>query len=234
MELLYHHEVQSLLYTLQRGGDGEGAQYHNEGFHNKGFHDEGLGTRQYKLFTFSTLRGRNMIANKRIIFNEVIYLDVRSVRGCLCDQLELALKENPAVELCGQALTVKSIKTTELIITEDKLNIRMLSPLEVHTTGESKYSYYFTPLDKDFNEHINANFQRKWAAYTGNRPVSDITLTAVNVGARDKYVTTYKSTHINAWRGEYLLTGNPEYLNFLYYCGLGARNASGFGMFEVI
>jgi len=220
----YHHEVQSLLYHLLR--DAESKALHN--------HVAGFGMRQYKLFTFSSLRGRNTIRNKRITFEEVIYLDIRSVRDILCDSLEAALKENSVLQLCGQALTLHFAKTEERFITESKLNIRMLSPVEVHTTSEDNRSYFYTPLDQDFSKQVNANFQRKWLAYTGNPSVGGVEITAQNVSAKDKYVTTYKGIYINGWRGEYTLAGNPEYLNFLYYCGLGARNSDGFGMFEII
>jgi len=220
----YHHEVQSLIYHLL--ANTESRELHN--------HVEGFGERDYKLFTFSTLRGRNKIHNKRITFENVFYLDVRSVRSVLCDSLYMALNESLELRLCGQPMALKFVKIEERVITERKLNIRMLSPLEVHTTDENKYTYYYTPLDKDFSAQINANFQRKWTAYTGNPPVGDIEIAVANVSAGDKYVTTYKGIYINGWRGEYILTGSPEYLNFLYYCGLGARNSDGFGMFEVI
>ena len=220
----YHHEVQSLIYALLRDTNPKCVQYH----------DGGAGLRQYKLFTFSSLRGRNKIANKRITFEEMIYLDVRSVNDYFCDSLVAALEENPSPLICGQKLNVRFADSKERIISGGRLNIKMLSPLEVHITGADNHSYYYTPLDTDFSNQMNANFQRKWAAYTGNPPVGGIDIAVVNVGARDKYVTTYKGIHISGWRGEYTLAGNPEHLNFLYYCGLGARNSSGFGMFEVI
>ena len=220
----YHHEVQSLIYTLLGGNERKDTQYH----------DKGVGQRQYKLFTFSLLRGRSTIENKRITFEEIIYLDVRSVYNNFCDALAEELERKPMLNLCGQPLTVQSSEIKERSITERKLNIRMLSPLEVHTTDENKHTHFYTPLDREFSEQINANFQRKWKAYTGNPPMGNIEITALNVTVKDKSVTKYKDTYINGWLGDYTLTGNSEYLNFLYYCGLGSRNSSGFGMFNVL
>ena len=59
---------------------------------------------------------------------------------------------------------------------------------------------------------------------------------------QDRYMTLYKKArlpeekdiYLTGWRGEYELSGRAEYLNFLYYCGLGARNSDGFGLFERI
>ncbi|MCL2425311.1 MAG: CRISPR-associated endoribonuclease Cas6 [Oscillospiraceae bacterium] len=220
----YHHEVQSLIYHLLRDAD-------DEVLHD---HVTGVGMRQYKLFTFSSLRGRSSVRNKRITFDEIFYLDVRSVRDVLCDSLESALKKSSELQLCGQELTLHFVKSEERTIMENKLHIKMLSPLEVHTTDADNRTSYFTPLDQEFSKQINANFKRKWTAYTGNPPVGDIDILAINVSAKDKYVTSYKGIYINGWRGEYTLSGNPEYLNFLYHGGLGARNSDGFGMFEVI
>ncbi|WP_349814269.1 CRISPR-associated endoribonuclease Cas6 [Thomasclavelia cocleata] len=39
---------------------------------------------------------------------------------------------------------------------------------------------------------------------------------------------------MTAWHGTYLLQGKKEYLEFLYYIGLGEKTSQGFGMFEVI
>lgn len=109
----------------------------------------------------------------------------------------------------------------------------MLSSLTVYCTENGKSKFY-TPLDKEFSEQINQNFQRKYAAFTGNMPTSDIRILPLHVSGSDKYVTNFKGIHITAWRGEYQLFGNLEYLQFLYYCGLGAKNSNGFGMFEVL
>ena len=220
----YHHEVQSLIYTLARSAENKkDAQYH----------DKGVGQRQYKLFTFSMLRGRNTIKNKRITFEEMIYLDVRGVYNNFCDDIAAELERKPTLNLCGQPLTVHSAEVKERGITDSRLNIRMLSPLEAHTTEKNKHTRFYMPLDRDFSEQINANFQRKWKAYTGNPPIGNIEIAALSVNSKDKYVTTYKGFYINGWLGEYTLTGNPEYLNFLYYCGLGSRNSGGFGMFKI-
>ena len=49
-----------------------------------------------------------------------------------------------------------------------------------------------------------------------------------------KLVTKYKGGFINAWFGDYELSGERKYLDFLFQTGLGGKNAQGFGMFEVI
>lgn len=64
-------------------------------------------------------------------------------------------------------------------------------------------------------------------------PEDRIILTPIDVNLKDKYVTKFKDTYITAWRGDYILEGSKEYINFLYYTGLGAKNSEGFGMFSI-
>ncbi|MCM1271708.1 MAG: CRISPR-associated endoribonuclease Cas6 [Ruminococcus flavefaciens] len=220
----YQYGVQSLLYSILRQADST-STWHDNGYeYNK---------RTYKLFTFSSLRGKKTIADKRITFHDLMYLDVRSASDAFCNALIVGLKSDEKFELYGNQLSVQSVTWESPEITESSLKIKMLSPLTVYRTENGKSKFY-TPLDKEFSEQINQNFQRKYAAFTGNMSKSDIRILPLHVSGSDKYVTTFKDIHITAWRGEYQLFGNPEYLQFLYYCGLGAKNSNGFGMFEVL
>ena len=49
-----------------------------------------------------------------------------------------------------------------------------------------------------------------------------------------KMVTRYQGILIIAWYGTYRLSGECKYLDFLYQIGLGAKNAKGFGMLEIL
>ena len=54
------------------------------------------------------------------------------------------------------------------------------------------------------------------------------------VRTRDRIVTNYKGQYITAYKGQYVLAGERKYLDFMYQAGLGAKNAQGFGMFDII
>ena len=229
----YHHQVQGLIYTLLRCGGGEDI-------HDK---STDFGRRQYKLFTFSSLRGGKVAADRKSLrFKSTAYLDVRSVRTEFCDALLTGLRSEEPLYLFGQPISVSSIETSDAPITSSSMRIKMLSPLTVHRTHENGYTEYLNPLDPDFAEEINANFARKYYEFCGEKPKVHISIRAENVGARDKYLTLFKKAgesggkdiYISGWRGEYGLRGSPEHLTFIYYCGLGARNSSGFGMFEPV
>ncbi|MDL2324177.1 CRISPR-associated endoribonuclease Cas6 [Ruminococcaceae bacterium OttesenSCG-928-A16] len=221
----YQHGVQSMLYSALQAAGGRGEEWHDGGFY--------YGLRRYKLFTFSSLRGKKIIANGKITFESLIYLDVRGVQGDFCDALLEALEKNPKLTLLGAPLSVLAVQCSTPQIQTGTVNIKMLSPVTVHKT-ENEKTHYYTPLDTDFSEQVCENFRRKYTAFTGQEPADSIVLTPQRVGVKDKYVTTFKGTYITGWRGEYSLSGRPEYLTFLYYCGLGARNSDGFGMFEIL
>ena len=229
----YHHQVQGLIYKLLRDGG-------RENIHDKSID---FGRRQYKLFTFSSLRGGKVSADRKSLrFDSTAYLDVRSVRTEFCEALLKGIQSAKPLQLFGQPISVSSVKTSDAPITSSCLRIKMLSPLTVHRTHENGYTEYLNPLDADFAEEINTNFARKYYAFYGEKPPSQISIRAESVGARDKYLTLFKKAdeasvrdlYISGWRGEYELRGSPKHLTFLYYCGLGARNSSGFGMFEPV
>ena len=120
-------------------------------------------------------------------------------------------------------------------VEERQLLIRMKSPVTVYATDlKSEKTWYFSPDEEPFCKMINDNFYRKYQAYYGMAPTSGIQLGICENSMPKKLVTRYKGTFITAWYGTYKLSGERKYLDFLYQTGLGAKNAQGFGMFEIL
>ena len=113
--------------------------------------------------------------------------------------------------------------------------IRMKSPLAVYSTdGESGKTYYFSPDQTAFYEMVQDNFFRKYQAYYGIAPESQIWMKPCGEKTPKKLVTRYKEGYVTAWYGTYRLAGERKYLDFLYQAGIGAKNSQGFGMFEIL
>lgn len=225
LPLNYHHIIQSIIYGNLPGGD-YSSQMHENGY--------SCGSRQYKLFNFSLLKGRYEITDRKIIFRESVSWEIRSPDIYMVRQLEESIWHH-GLRYGEQYFPEPELRLMDDTIETDCVDIRMLSPICVYSTdmGTRKTCFY-GPQDHEFLSRVNDNFIRKYTACYGVEPDSDIVVEPVAVIARDKYVTRYKKFYVSGWMGRYRLSGQRKYLDFLYQTGLGSRNSQGFGMFETI
>lgn len=226
LPIQYHHILQSVIYHNLREEHGYSGFLHEEGYASR--------DRQFRLFTFSLLQGRYSIQNRQIVFRNSVSFEVRSADVRMIRILQKNL-ETKGITYIKQHYENLQLKLSDRTIATDSVRIRMRSPICVYSTDPgSKKTYFYRPQEEAFSALLNANFHRKYKAFTGMEPGSDIKVRTVLVNDRDKYVTKYKGFYINGWFGEYELTGEPKYLDFLYQTGLGSKNAQGFGMFEIV
>lgn len=215
----YHHILQSAIYA-QIGGN----------LHDVDFKYDKRG---YKLFTFGPLEGRYVISNKTIIFNDELSFEVR----CFVDEIGLNIINNVTrngIRLGRNTYKDVEVKIQRHVIEDDNIIISMKSPICVYATDEDKHTSYFNPGEEEFYFAVEDNFVRKYAAVMGEYPEDSITFRPIKYNQRDRYFTKYKGFYIEAWKGIYELSGETEYLNFLYDVGLGSKNSQGFGMFEIL
>ena len=223
----YNYILQSALYDAMKGRTNINDFIHDSGFENN--------NRTFKMFTFSMLRGKYRIEDKKIIFYEDVSFEVRSKESVILRNIKESLERN-GITYINQHYDVQNINVYDYEVEAEEMMIRMRTPICVHETymeeGTSKTRYY-SPWDDEFEKRINENFRNKYESYTMNKPESSISIEPVQVNAKDKLVTKYKGIYISAWKGEYRLKGERKYLDFLYQVGLGEKNAQGFGMFDV-
>ena len=226
--LSYHYHIQGLIYKLLS----ENKDY-SDFLHENGYEADG---KKFKLFTYSSLDGNKIVrgSEKYMYFPDFIHLNIRSVSEVFTDCLVRELQNRGSVNLMENVLSVYDIKPSQPEIVEDEISIKFLSPISAHITlGESGQTEFLTPFDPRFEKYMDQNFRRKYMSYYGSEPKSGILLEAQLIAKKDKYVTWFKSDYITGWRGKYKLSGDPEYLTFLYYTGLGSHNSAGFGMFAI-
>ena len=97
----------------------------------------------------------------------------------------------------------------------------------------TKKTIYISPDDDEYERSVISNFENKYRAAYGTVPEPGLHICPVNVTEKDKVVTKFGGKiYITAWNGIYRLSGDPRYLQFLYDCGVGAKNSQGFGMVE--
>lgn len=221
----YHHILQSIIFKAIEKTPEYEKNIHDYGYEN--------GKRIYKLFQFSLLKGKYKIEQKNIIFYETVRFEIRSIDV----QMLLALKkyfERNGICYGKHMIDKVDVRLEDTTIEKEDILIKMKTPLSVHSTDKLTHkTIFYSPYEKKFTELVKDNFKRKYKAYTGKLPDSDIEIEIIKVSDKDKYVTNYKGFYISGWCGIYRLKGERKYLDFLYQTGLGDRNSQGFGMFDL-
>ena len=224
LPLAYQHQLQGLVYhALQNRED------YRTFLHDSGFAD---GNRRFKLFTFGRLNGSYRIQGKQIIFPQGFQWELRSADPEFISVISAAFLPGSRHTLCGNELTVVNSALSDIHIPIERIQIRLLSPVTAYQTSTDGHTRYYSPEEEMFYRLIEDNARRKWNAAIGTPSPGPISLTAS--GAYRKVVTVYKGIYITAWLGRFTLSGQPALLELLYNTGLGAKNAQGFGMFEVL
>lgn len=231
LPLNYHHILQAIIYKGLKDFDECHGEHFNDLLHDKGFSH---GSRSYKLFTFSLLKGKYKIENKKIIFRDGISFEVRSPDIFMIRRLAEGFAESGIHYGDIRVTGVKAVLQDQTV--EDNIVLaEMVTPVCVYSTDEeTKKTHFYNPTETEFGKLINENFIRKYTACYGVAPESDVVIEPVYVTEKDKFVTNYRGFYISGWRGVYRLYGERKYLDFLYQTGLGSRNSQGFGMFRLV
>ena len=222
----HHHILQSMIYHNLKSYPEYSRYLHDLGYSEK--------NRQFKMFTFGPLRGRYQIQNKEISFTDTIKIEIRSPEPKMIRILGESVRENGVTFGSNRSIWIRT-KLDDKTVEQDKIHIRMLSPITVRSTDPlTKKTTFYNPDDPEFSSKLNDNFTRKYKAFYGVEPTGSISIEPVRITVRDRYVTKYQGFFIFGWLGDYVLTGERKYLDFLYQTGLGEKNAQGFGMFEIM
>lgn len=223
----YNYILQSIIYKCICNDNDVSTSLHNSGYQN--------GKRQYKLFQFSNIKGHYRIKKetKSIIFDDDMTWEIRSVDNELLNIIADSITRK-GIRFDNQEVEKTEVTMVNCDILCDMIKIKMDTPICVYSTSQEKDNWveYYSPYDTEFAEQVNDNFRRKYKAYTGREADSDVTIELIKCSPKDKIVTRYKGKVLSGWKGLYMLKGKPEYLNFLYHTGLGAKNSQGFGMFS--
>lgn len=225
LPLNYHHILQSIIYRELPVACGYSRQMHDGGYVS--------GSRRFKLFTFSLIKGRYEIRDGKIIFREAVSWEVRSPDIYMLQLLAESIRRH-GIRYGEQQIADVDVYLTDDTVETDDVGIRMRSPICLYSTDPvTKKTHFYAPDDEEFGWRLNDNFIRKYRACYGVEAESGIEIEPVRVGQRDRYVTRYKDFYLSGWMGRYRLKGARKYLDFLYQTGLGSKNAQGFGMFDI-
>ena len=220
----YRHIQQAVVYSLISPAGGT-SDLHEGGY--------SFGNRKYKLFTFGPIFGHCEREKGRISFSGDFGFSIRALDPVLIANAAANL-EKSGVRFGEHVYGDVAFSVENTPLTPDRVMIHMLSPICLYSTNpDTGRTTYYNPYQERFSLLAEDNFARKYCAAFGEMPESGIRLTPVRIGPLDKLVTRYKNLIIEAYGGRYLLEGDPTHIAFLYDTGIGAKNAQGFGMFEV-
>ncbi len=217
--------VQGLLYHAMAEDERYSSYIHNSGKVYNG--------RNFKLFTFSELKGDYEIENKNIIFLSQARLSVRSADAYLIQLLFSYFSNNRCVSLASETVEIADLNLNDKHIFDDEITVYTVSPITVYVTEEDGYTKYFTPYEQRFYNSIISNAKHKWRSCFGDDSDFHLEIIPVENCKFKKRATRFKDTFITAWHGDFVLKGTPKVIDFLYQTGLGSKNSQGFGMFEI-
>lgn len=211
----------------------------DEWLHDVGFE---FNKRNFKLFTFSSIlqKGKYLKDKNLFVFPKRISFIVASPIDWILEKLVSGSIQRDEVNMWRNNVYLTEISVLRPAkVSSDTISVKAFTPIEVHSTFETengKKTHYYTPFEKEFSLLINQNAKKKWKAFFKSEPPSDIKIEPkgfnkekiVRFGANERYVI------VKGWMGNFKLTGNREFLEFILDAGLGSRNSQGFGMVEVI
>jgi CRISPR-associated endoribonuclease Cas6 len=133
-------------------------------------------------------------------------------------------------------LEIISVEVEPVPAYREKVIVKALSPITVYSTlmtpDGRKKTYYYNPFERDFQDLIIKNLQRKVRTWLGVESGNG-SIKPHRVSARNERIVIYKSTVIKGWDGLYELHLPPEQFQMAFDAGLGSKNSQGFGCVEV-
>lgn len=226
----YAHILQGIVYKALSEGQLSNSNM-TELIHDIGWKFE---QRSYKFFQFSGIAGHYQISGKNIIFDDSMSWEIRTPDSMIINSIKSGM-EKSGIEYLSSIANNLELTLSDDSIEDNRLLIRMRTPICVYSTDiEGGKRYYYAPDEQEFYQAVTENFIRKYYAYTGVLVNAGIKLSPLNITVRDKQVTKFKGSYLSGWKGDYIVEGERKYLDFLYQCGIGARNSQGFGMFDIM
>ncbi len=230
----YNHLLQGLIYAnLDRAL--------SEWLHEKG---HAYGQRRFKLFTFSRLFGDRAASNGRVEFRGPVHFYLGSVDSEVLGSFAEHLLTKPDVRLGSVSCRVAEVgvEPEPKVGRASPMLVRTLSPITAYSTLQTpdgkKKTYYYAPQEREWGESLVSNIARKAKALEWStdvdRDLQGAYVKPRKVGKTDQQILSFKGFWIKGWTGLYEVNLPEPYFRLAYDAGLGAKNAQGCGMVEVV
>jgi CRISPR-associated endoribonuclease Cas6 len=236
--LNHQHQLAGLVYRLLEISDAEYARF----LHDEGYGGEEDGSRRFKLFVFSHLR-----SPRRRLEGDTLWLGpgtlewlVGSPVAPFLQHCATGLLAAGALSVAGESVPIETVETLPAPRFNERARFTCLTPIVATVPRPQGSARYLRPADgEEFSEAARRNLVRKYRLIHGRPPEDDrlrLTFDPEHL-ARHRHGGTKKITYKNIdVIGAFLpftLEGSPELMGTGWECGLGEKNAGGFGMVEV-
>lgn len=232
----HQYALSSAVYaTIARASPGFSTFLHDRGFIADG--------KQFRLFTFSSLRGRVI---ERTSFGLLMNSPIELLCSSPVPEFVRAVAEGAlqvgVLRVRELALPVGPVETLPDPAFSSKMCFRPLSPITVSTgridpDGKMRATY-LSPEEPAFFEHLANNLLRKYEALNGQPPDNPrvkfrLASELMPTRGRLSKLIDIKGIKVRGWLVPIEAEGEPELLRLAYEAGLGEKNSAGFGMMEV-
>lgn len=209
--------------------------------HDKGFIADG---KQFRLFTFSSLRGRVI---ERTSFGLLMESPIELLCSSPVPEFVRAVAEGAlqigTLRVGEVELPVRQVETLPDPDFSSQMTFRPLSPITVSTgrvdaDGKMRATY-LSPEAPTFFTHLADNLIRKYEALNRQPPDNpkvkfQLASDLIPERRRLSKLIDIKGIKVRGWLVPIQAEGNPELLHLAYEAGLGEKNSAGFGMVEVL
>lgn len=242
----YNYPIHSAIYKLLAKVAPDYATW----LHDHGYASENQ--RRMKMFVFSKLDIPRVRRVKRTLEGRSDQLWILHIASPMEDEFiqnfVLSLFEKQHIEIGGkQAVGRFQINSVEAIpepTFKSSMRGKTCSPLIVSKRREDGSTHYLRVTDADLSSALRNNLVQKYQiAY--NHPLHN---TSFQIEFDSEYISRkgeriYKlitikegsreQTQYKGIEAPFSLTGTPELLQIAWHCGLGEKNAMGFGMVDL-
>lgn len=199
-------------------------------------HDHGfmVGKRAFRLFCFSRLSGNYTIDHQHIIYHDRVKLVITSPLSFFLEEFVNGITLCPYIRLGRNTINVESIEVGQEEIAKSEILVRTLSPIILYSTmlrGDGRqYTVYFEPGNTDYDELLTHNLCHKYQALMEEATVvPEGMIHAVPLRGGKMNIVKYKNFIMKGFLGKIKLSGPTELLQLGIDCGIGGKNAQGFG-----
>lgn len=195
-------------------------------------------TNSFKFFTFSQIKFRRMVLDKKEGFiskdGHISFL-ISSPNDYLIKSLVEGFLEDLEINFKGQKLAIEKIEVLAEPEFKNKMEFKTLSPIIVRKKKEvdgKLKPWDLTPGD-EFYKALEKNLIKKYIQFNDLKETDkEITIYSEMKNVKRKRIAIdkgHQTTHHRAFMMDIILEGDLDLIKFAYNVGIGEKGSQGFG-----